>query len=74
MFIVNIAITSTERELPLKVDYLVRKYDQDGEIKYLIGDVITEGISMLNSQKAEFASVITSQGIDILISELKKRL
>ncbi len=53
-----------------KAEYLVHKTSNS----YKIGDIITEGISILNSQQSEFNSVISSKGIDALISDLKKRI
>ncbi len=56
---------------PFKVDYLVHKL---GPNNFKTGDIITEGVSILNSQQSEFNSVITSRGIDALITDLKSRI
>ena len=73
MFIVNTEILRPGGQLPIKVDYLVHKIENGIEDIYLIGDIITEGISILNSQQAEFNSVISNRGIDALIVDLKSR-
>jgi len=73
MFIVNTEILRPGGQLPIKVDYLVHKIENGIEDIYLIGDIITEGISILNSQQAEFNSVISSRGIDGLITDLQSR-
>ena len=73
MFIVNTEILRPGGQLPIKVDYLVHKIENGIEDIYLIGDIITEGISILNSQQAEFNSVISSSGIDALIADLQSR-
>ncbi|MGV2432156.1 MAG UNVERIFIED_CONTAM: ABC transporter substrate-binding protein [Rickettsiaceae bacterium] len=54
---------------PIRVDYLV--YDNAGN--YKVRDIITEGISLVNSQRSEYNDVIENHGIEYLISELKKR-
>ncbi len=56
----------------LKVDWRVRI--KDG--KYKIVDIMVEGISMIMTQKSEFASFIKRNGgkIDALLDELRKRI
>ena len=54
---------------PLLVDYRVRQ--KDGA--YHVIDVMVEGISMLTSQRQEFAAVIQRDGLDGLISQLRAR-
>lgn len=73
MFIVNMEILRPSGQPPIKVDYLVHKLDDNKKDPYRIGDIITEGISILNSQQAEFNSVISNRGIDALIDELRNR-
>ena len=53
----------------IHVDYLTR--NSGGT--YTIRDIITEGISLVNSQRSEYTGVMENHGIDHLISELKKR-
>ncbi len=57
---------------PLKVDWRVRKKGKS----YTIIDIMVEGISMIMTQKSEFASFIKSSGGDFksLLLELKKRV
>ena len=52
------------------VDYRVRLFDG----QYKVIDVVVEGISMLNTHRVEFTSVINKRGIDGLIAELNARL
>jgi len=73
LFIVNSEIVRPGSQSPIKVDYLVHKIEGSKKDPYLIGDIITEGISILNSQQSEFNSVISSHGVDWLIADLKKR-
>ncbi|HJP54733.1 MAG TPA: ABC transporter substrate-binding protein, partial [Rhodospirillales bacterium] len=57
---------------PLKVNWRVRERDES----FKITDIIVEGISMGQTQRSEFASVIRQNGGDIenLLSLLRKRL
>ncbi len=73
MFIVNMEVLRPGSQSPIKIDYLVHKLENKTKDPYRISDIITEGISILNSQQAEFNSVISSRGIDALISDLKIR-
>jgi len=73
MFIVNMEIVKPSGQHPIKIDYLIHKIDTDKKDPYRIGDIITEGISILNSQQAEFNSVISNRGIDALIDDLRSR-
>lgn len=59
---------------PIKIDYLVRDISKNNEIDLKVSDVITEGISMINSQKAEFNSILNQSQFNGLINELKKKL
>jgi phospholipid transport system substrate-binding protein len=71
MFIVNMEIVKTDSASPIKVDYLIHQLDNGA---YKVADIITEGVSILNSQQSEFNSVISSQGIDALIADLKEKV
>jgi phospholipid transport system substrate-binding protein len=73
LFLVNTEILRQDSQSPVKVDYLIHKFkNQKGNV-YQVGDIITEGVSVLNSQQYEFNSVISSEGIDALIADLKKK-
>lgn len=51
------------------VDYRIRKENDD----YQIFDIVIEGVSMITTQRSEFASVIGNKGLDYLISALAKK-
>ncbi len=53
-----------------RVDWRVRKYD-DGGLKVI--DVVVENISMVISQREEFASVINREGFDGLLRRLREQ-
>ncbi len=70
--VVYSSLNRAEGLQPLKVNWRVR--ERDGSFK--ITDIIVEGISMGQTQRSEFASVIRQNGGDIenLLSLLRKRL
>ena len=53
----------------INVDYLVHKVNG----VYKVCDIITEGISLVNSQRSEYSGIINNTGVDNLIAELAKR-
>lgn len=65
-YTVSMQIMAPDSKEPILVDYRVRK---DGG-SYKIFDVIVEGVSMITTQRSEFASVLNSEGIDSLIGKL----
>ncbi len=68
--IVRTHILLGEGKPPIRADWRVRMFPEG----YKIIDVSVEGISMLNTQRAEFVSVIERKGIDGLIDQLRQRL
>ncbi|MBL3284196.1 putative ABC transporter substrate-binding protein [Rickettsiales endosymbiont of Paramecium tredecaurelia] len=56
---------------PVNVAYLVRA---EGDGTYKVIDIITEGISLINTQMAEFDSVINSQGAEQLLKNLTQKI
>lgn len=51
------------------VDYKLRK---EGK-KLRVFDIVVEGVSLLTTQRSEFASVVSRKGLDYLIDQLQKR-
>ena len=54
---------------PVLVDYRIHKLNNS----FKIFDVVVEGVSLLATQRTEFASVITNQGVDYLINQLVEK-
>jgi phospholipid transport system substrate-binding protein len=73
MYMIHMELVKPNGQPPIKIDYLVHKIDNDKTHPYRVGDIITEGISILNSQQAEFNNVITTHGIDGLMKDLRSR-
>jgi phospholipid transport system substrate-binding protein len=55
---------------PVQVDYRIRRNDDNS---FHVIDIVVEGVSLLATQRSEFASVIQRQGIDFLIQRLKQK-
>ena len=51
----------------INVSYKVRKGDGG---KYMIYDVVAEGVSLITTQRSDFASVLSREGIEALIEKL----
>lgn len=55
----------------IEVDYKVRKNKNN---EYKIFDVIAEGVSLITTQRSEFASILSRKGVDYLIKRLKAKV
>ncbi|MEL6963361.1 MAG: ABC transporter substrate-binding protein [Pseudomonadota bacterium] len=56
---------------PYRLDWRLRGLD-DGSLQAI--DVVVEGVSMVVTQRAEFASVIERQGFDGLLSQMRNQV
>lgn len=54
------------------VDFMIKAKKTQNK-HFVIFDIVAEGISMLNTQKSEFGSIISSKGIDYLIELLERK-
>jgi phospholipid transport system substrate-binding protein len=69
-FIVNMEIASAEAgSEPVLVDYRVR--NEKGGFK--VYDIIVEGVSMIQTQRSEFSSILNSEGIEYLTKQLASK-
>lgn len=64
--LVNTEVSQTNAQ-PLRVDYRVRARHGD----YKIVDVLVEGISLVTTQRSEFASIINREGFDGLLELMR---
>lgn len=69
-YIISMNINRPKDPQPVKVDYRVRQKSGKSQII----DIVVEGISLLNTQRSEFASVIQRKGAAHLIDQLKAKL
>jgi phospholipid transport system substrate-binding protein len=66
---VSMNIMRPSNPQPIKIDYRVRK--KGGSFGII--DIVVEGISLLNTQRSEFSSVIQRKGIAHLIDQLSSK-
>ena len=68
----NVVTMKIERpnQEDIVVDYTIRKKPNDG---FKVYDITIEGVSMITTQRSEFASVVEQNGIDYLIAQLEQR-
>ncbi len=67
-FMVKTQVVKTDGNV-INVEYLAHSVGKE----YKVCDIVTEGISLVNSQRSEFSGVLGNEGINALISELEKR-
>ncbi len=53
------------------VDYKVKTNNGSG---FKVYDIVVEGVSLITTQRSEFTSVVSKNGLDALINALEKRL
>lgn len=56
---------------PINIDYLIREVSAN---EYKVFDVVTEGVSLINSHQAEFANIISNNGYDSLKEEINRKI
>lgn len=72
-FVISMQIKSEiAGEAPILVDYRVRS-DKNHKDKFVIFDIIVEGVSMITTQRDEFTSILTNQDMDYLITQIAKK-
>ena len=71
----DIAVVTMEIDDPASGNKINVEYRLgDGAGKYRINDIVVEGVSLLTTQRAEFASIIEQHDMDYLIAALKKQV
>lgn len=71
----NFFLVKTQFERPQKEPVLVdfRLYKNE-EGQYSVLDIVGEGVSLVNTQRSEFGSVIERKGMDYLLGALEKKI
>lgn len=70
-YLVETEIVQPDGGPSIRVDYKVR-LGTDGQ--YHIFDVVAEGVSLITTQRSEFASILSRKGVDYLITKLKAKV
>jgi phospholipid transport system substrate-binding protein len=68
--IVKTLIINTIKDTKISIDYLVETINN----RYYVCDITAEGISMINTQKSEFANIIINGGLEVLTKALEYKL
>ncbi len=65
-YVVTTEIQSDNSNVPYKVEYRVKRTDG----QYKVRDIIAEGVSMINTQRSDFGSIVAERGITALNQDL----
>jgi phospholipid transport system substrate-binding protein len=68
-YLVHTEIKSDNSNVPYKVEYRVKHIDGT----YKVRDIIAEGVSMINTQRSDFASIIAEKGVSALNQNLLEK-
>lgn len=68
-YMVKTNIVNDRGEPPIRVDYRVK---ETGGFKVI--DIITEGVSLITTQRSEFGSVVSREGMDYLLDKIAARV
>jgi phospholipid transport system substrate-binding protein len=69
-YIVKSALKTAQAKGDVLVDYRVRK---DGNT-YKILDIVGEGVSLITTQRSDFAAPISRKGMDFFLDRLEKKV
>ncbi len=70
-YLVQTVITDPTNTSEIAINY--RVLQQDGFEKFVIFDIIAEGVSLITTQRAEINSVMADGGYDMLVSKLTQK-
>ena len=62
-----------DNKAPISIDFYVSSIKENGKNIYKIYDIITENVSLAETQRAEYSSAIEMRGIDHLIQMLRAK-
>ena len=66
------AVVQDPKRPEIKIAFKVRKDSKTNEWKAY--DMVAEGISMLNSKRSEFESILRQEGIDAVIALMREKI
>jgi phospholipid transport system substrate-binding protein len=61
-------------EPDINIDFRVRKNTTSNKPQFLIFDVVAEGVSLIETQRSEFGTVISKDGLDNFMVDLQERI
>ncbi|MDX1924787.1 MAG: ABC transporter substrate-binding protein [Rickettsiaceae bacterium] len=69
-YVVKTSLNSPDAD-PIRIDYVIRRFDNSG---FKVFDIVTEGISLINSNQAEFTNIISTGSFQDLKKDLKAKI
>lgn len=70
MLVKSVAKSKTNsREEPIHIDYAMHKLDG----RWVVGNIVTEGASMVGNYRSQFGRVIKKSGFPELMKRMKKK-
>lgn len=61
---------SDAREEPIEIEY--KMVSKDGKV--LVGDIVTEGVSLVSSYRSQFTKIVKKDGFPALIQKMKDKI
>lgn len=58
----------------INLNFRVKKNTYSADPKFLVFDIIAEGVSLIETQRSEFGSVISREGMDKFLKDLQERI
>ncbi len=71
-FVQTLLISGTNKAGNIQINYMI-KQDSKGIEKFIIFDIIAEGVSLITTQRAELGSVMADNGFNKMMSLLRKK-
>lgn len=71
-FVQTLLISGTNKAGDIQINYMI-KQDPKGVEKFIIFDVIAEGVSLITTQRAELSSVMSDNGFNKMMALLRKK-
>ncbi len=69
-YLVQTELVATKNNQPIRVDYRIKR-GEDGALKVI--DIIGEGISLITTQRSDFAGILSQQGMAAFLEKLEAK-
>lgn len=63
-----------DRASVINLNFRVKKNTRNSDPQFLVFDIIAEGVSLIETQRSEFGSVISKDGLDKFLVDLEQRI
>jgi phospholipid transport system substrate-binding protein len=72
-YLVRTEIVDHKKSQSISMDFYVKSIPSSNSKAFKVLDIVTEGISLIQTQQTQFNSIIESEGVEGLIKMLKKK-